>query len=110
MASVMALLDDDAVMHVPGRNQFSGDWRGAEALLDLWDRIKAHTGQTFRVQLQDIAASDDRVFVLVSADAERDGQSIHEMDVEVHRVQDGRISEIWLYIDDPYRGDPFWNP
>jgi ketosteroid isomerase-like protein len=110
MDTVMALLADDAIMHVPGHNQFSGDWQGKAALRDLWDRIKAFTDGTFRVKHHDIASSDNHVFVLVGAWAERDGQAIEERDVEVHRVEDGRIKEIWLYIDDVYRGDVFWNP
>jgi ketosteroid isomerase-like protein len=33
---------------------------------------------------------------------------VAEKDVEVHRVRDGRIVDITLFIDDVYGGDEFW--
>lgn len=110
MATVEDLLDPTIEFHVPGRNQFAGEYGGRAALMELFARDKAHTGQTFRIKVHDIVGNDDRAAVLVEAFAERGELAIAEKDVEVHRVRDGRIVEITLFIDDVERGDVFWNP
>jgi uncharacterized protein len=110
MATVEDLLDPSIEFHVPGRNQFAGEYRGRAELMDLFARVKAHTGQTFRIKVHDIVGSGERAAVLVEAFAERGDLAIAEKDVELHRVRDGRIVEITLFIDDVERGDVFWNP
>ncbi|MGH7858514.1 MAG: nuclear transport factor 2 family protein, partial [Candidatus Binatia bacterium] len=54
----------------------------------------------------DILASDDHAIQLVSIEAKRaDGRSARWTLVAVMHVRDGKISEVWANIDDPYAVD-----
>jgi uncharacterized protein len=108
MATVEDLLHPDVRFRVPGSNRFSGDYRGRAELMALFAAVKDYTGGTFRIRVHDIVGGGEQASVLVEAMAEREGRSVAEKDVEVHRIRDGRIVEIRLFIDDVYGGDDFW--
>ncbi|HEY7283784.1 MAG TPA: nuclear transport factor 2 family protein [Actinomycetota bacterium] len=109
MATVEELLDPSIRFLVPGDNQFSGEYRGRAELMDLWARMKDFTSGTFRVRVHEIIGTHNLAAVLVDAFAERGHESVAETDIEVHRVRDGRIIEISLFIEDVEAGDVFWN-
>jgi ketosteroid isomerase-like protein len=108
MEAVEDLLDPEISFHVPGSNQFAGEYRGRSDLMALFAQVKAYTNGTFRIRVHDIVGGVESASVLVEAFAERDGRRVAEKDVEVHRVRDGRIVDITLFIDDVYGGDEFW--
>jgi ketosteroid isomerase-like protein len=58
---------------------------------------------SFTRTLHDILASDDHAIQLVSVEAKRsDGRTAHWNAALVMHVRDGKISEVWANIDDPY--------
>jgi len=96
---------DDAVLHYPGRNALSGTHRGKDAIRE-WGRkfgeLLGEEGSLTRT-LHDILASDDHAIQLLSVEARRaDGRSARWNVAYVMHVRDGKISEAWLNIDDPY--------
>ena len=51
-------------------------------------------------------AGDDHAVQLVSVDARTgDGRQAHWNAAAVMHVRDGKISAVWLHIDDPYAVD-----
>jgi uncharacterized protein len=103
------LFTPDIVWHQGGRNQTAGDYRGADAVVGLFGKLFQLTDGTFRVQIQDLLTSDERVVVLARVDAQRAGKAVQNGDyVHVCRFKDGRLSEAWIVNADPYEIDDFF--
>jgi hypothetical protein len=105
---MLAYYTDDAILHYPGRNALSGTHRGKDGIRE-WGRkfgeLLGEGGSLTRT-LHDILASDDHAIQLVSVEARRaDGRSARWNAAAVMHVRDGKISEVWLNIDDPYSVD-----
>lgn len=103
-------LADDVTYHIPGRNPTSGDYRGGEAVLDLWNRQKQLLGgRMYRVRTYDMAASDEHVIMLAEVTAQRDDVIYTYRTANVYRVVDGKIVEAWPYISDLYAFDAVYS-
>jgi uncharacterized protein len=105
---MLAHYTDDAILHYPGRNALSGTYRGKNEIRE-WGRklgeLLGEEGSLTRT-LHDVLASDDHAIQLVSVEARRaDGRSARWNATVVMHVRDGKISEVWLNIDDPYSVD-----
>jgi uncharacterized protein len=105
---MLAHYSDDVVFHYPGRNVLSGTHRGKDALhrwMDEFGEILGEGGSLTRT-LHDVVAGDDHVVSLISVEARRTGGRTARWNaVLVMHVTDGKISEMWGNIDDPYAVD-----
>jgi len=97
---------DDIVGHVPGRSQFAGELRGRDAVIGYVETARAlsHSAEV-ELELVDMLASEERVALIV-----REVFHLPSGDVEigrsnVYRVQDGKITEIWVYEANQYEVD-----
>lgn len=99
---------DDVVLHYPGRNVLSGTHRGKDGIrrwADKFGELLGEQGSLTRT-LHDILATDDHAIQLLSVEAKRsDGRGARWNVACVMHVCNGKISEIWLNIDDPYAVD-----
>ena len=105
---MLAHYTDDVVLHYPGRNVLSGTYRRKDGLREWVRRLEELLGAegSLTRTLHDILASDDHAVQLVSVTARRaNGRSASWNAVVVMHVRDGKISEMWLHIDDPYAVD-----
>jgi hypothetical protein len=92
---------DDFVWHEPGANPLTGDYRGADAVFGLFNRIGAATGGRFDTHLESVLANDDWLVALLHLHAERGPKTIDMSRVNVYRVNfDGRVAERWGYVGD----------
>ena len=107
---MLAHYTDDVVLHYPGRNALSGTYAGKDGIRQWAGKIDEllGAGGSFHRSLHDILAGDNHAVQLVSVDARRaDGRTASWNAAVVMHVHDGKISEIWLNIDDPYAVDEF---
>jgi ketosteroid isomerase-like protein len=105
---MLAHYTDDVVLHYPGRNALSGTYRGKDGLRKWGSKIDELLGATGSLTrtLHDILASDDHAVQLVSVQAHRSNGRIARWNVAVvMHVRNGKISEVWLHLDDPYAVD-----
>ena len=101
---------DDVVLHYPGRNALSGTYSGKDGIREFVGKIDELLGPEGSLErtLHDVLASDDHAIQLLSVDARRsDGRRASWNAAVVTHVRDGKFSEIWLNIDDPYTVDEF---
>ena len=101
---------DDVVLRYPGRNVLSGVYRGKDGIRQWSRRVDELLGEggTLKRSLHDVLASNDHAVQLVFVDAARsDGRSAHWEAAVVMEVRDGKISGIFIHIDDPYAVDEF---
>lgn len=107
---MLAHYTNNVVLHYPGRNALSGTHRGKDGIRKWGLKINELLGAEGAITrtLHDILASDEHAIQLVSVEATRsDGRSARWNAAIVMHVSDGKISEIWIHIDDPYTVDEF---
>ena len=103
------LFTADIVWHQGGRNQTSGDYRGADAVIGLFGKLFQLTDGTFSVEVHDVLASEDHVVVLAKARGQRAGKTVQHGDYShVCHFQNGKLSEAWIVNVDPYEIDEFY--
>jgi hypothetical protein len=99
---------EDLVFHYPGHNPLSGTHKGKDGLREWMGKINDLLGEEGSVKrtLHDVLVSDDHAVSLVSVDARRsDGRTAQWNAALVMHIRDGKISEVWVNIDDPYAVD-----
>ncbi|TDD48200.1 nuclear transport factor 2 family protein [Kribbella antibiotica] len=109
MAIVGELLAGDIVWHQPGANQFSGDHEGQEAVFGMLGRMMESSQGTFAIEtIHSLMDNGDLIAASIHF-AGRRGDTAMAMDgVDLMRVQDGKIIEMWLFSGDQTAEDAFW--
>jgi len=103
------LFTPDIVWHQAGKNQTSGDYRGADAVIGLFGNLFSLTDGTFRVEVHDVLASEEHVVVLARVQGQRGGKTIQHGDYShICHFRDGKLSEAWIVDVDPYEIDDFF--
>ena len=101
---------DDIVVHAQGRNPLAGDFFGKQAYLEHAGRIFTELGGTMElVEVHDVLVGEEHAVAWVEERAVRGERSLKFDRVNVYRLGDGRITEIWSYDSDPYALDEFWS-
>jgi len=105
----MATFAEDIFWHVPGRGPLSRDYRGHAEVLAFFGHFMELSGGTFRLQVDDVLAKDDRVVVFCTESAQRGGRSWSAPQVHVWTVKDGKATAFWEYEGDQQGDDEFWS-
>jgi hypothetical protein len=106
MATMKTLFADDATWHFSGRNKWSGDYTGPDAILQYMGGVAEEA--TINNQPHAVLADDDHVVVLVNAVSSRSGKSYSGNTVYVFHVNDEKVTEAWAIPADQYGQDEFW--
>jgi uncharacterized protein len=108
--AVHALLADDVVWHVPGRNLVSKDYRGPDEVIGFLTRVRELSGGSARPQLLSVLANDAYTVALVRMFAEREGRKLDgSFQAWAYRIAGGKIAEFWFLVEDRYQVDAFWS-
>src|SRR5687768_9712069 len=108
-ATVSATFADDIVWHQPGANRFSGVHRGAAAVGDMIGGMMTVSEGTFTLQRNaPLMVNGSTVAAPVRWTAKRSGAEMDGVGVDLMRVEDGKIVEVWLFTADPAEEDAFW--
>lgn len=102
LETAAGLVSEDVVMHIPGRSPMSGDIRGRDGLMGMFERTREMSGGQMPVpELHDITASADHVVALLT----RTLAGVEARAAIVYHVKDGKITEIWPHERDQYALD-----
>jgi uncharacterized protein len=107
MTAMDELLSDDVVWHSPGNNPLAGDYRGKDAVFDLFAKIMEVTGGTFRIELHDVLANDQHGVALAMVSGEREGRRLEDRQAQVFHFAGGRVTEFWNHPQDQAAVDEF---
>jgi ketosteroid isomerase-like protein len=109
LATVGELLHDEVVWHQPGANQFSGVRKGKSAVFDMLGAMMQTSNGSFAVdKVHAFMANGDLVTVTIHFAANRQDASMSMDGVDLLRIEDGKITEMWLFSSDPESEDAFW--
>jgi uncharacterized protein len=103
-----AVLADDVVFTIPGRNRLSGDYVGKR---DVVDRMLLLLGREFTpltVSDHDIVASDNHVVVLWTLVGSLQGRELDAHGATVFHVAAGKITRGWVLEGDQHAVDQFF--
>jgi uncharacterized protein len=104
------VLSKDVVYHIPGRNPFSGNYEGQEALFELWKNQKQRMGgKPYNIELIDMLVSDQHVVALTRIKAQSEEKAVSWTGANVYAIRNGKIAEAWFMLDDLYAYDSFWS-
>lgn len=116
-AELMALLDDNVVWHQPGNNKLSGTHVGKEAVGKLFANFMSISNGTFKIdEVKHIMVNGEFATATLSFSAHRcqyfdvsiskDGGSMDGVDLM--KIVDGKIKEVYLFSADQDSEDNFW--
>ena len=120
LSSAGAHLTDDVVWSIPGRSSLAGEYRGRDAVLDLFSRLADETAGTHEYFVHDVLANDGpypltvnkgHSVAIVYTAAERNGKSFEDFGLQLFHLDltDGRVLETWYWPSDAYLFDEFWS-
>ncbi len=108
MDTLRTLFTEDAIWHVSGHNQLSGERRGVDAILGYFGELMEVTNGTFRVdELHEVLANDECAVGLHRVAGEKDGQTHFFREVLVINMKDGKFAEAWEHPSDAQAYDEF---
>ncbi|MFF8392601.1 nuclear transport factor 2 family protein [Streptomyces sp. NPDC016172] len=109
MATLGELLDEAIVWHQPGANQFSGEHKGQGAVFQMLGRMMEASQGTFAIdKIHTLMGNGDLVAATIRFSGRHDGASMNMDGVDVLRIENGKITEMWLFSGDPAAEDAFW--
>ncbi|MDH4111247.1 MAG: nuclear transport factor 2 family protein [Actinomycetota bacterium] len=100
LESMAAGIADDATWHVPGSNQWSGDYRGKPEIVGRFARMAEQGYRVSLDEIHDILGNDEHVMAMVRISATGPSGSASTDSVWVMHVRDGKATEFWGHNDD----------
>jgi ketosteroid isomerase-like protein len=104
--TVRAILATDVKWHDPYPPPYGGDLVGADAVIGQVFAAAKETAT--RLKLHDILASDEHAVALVEWSARISERTIDGREVGIYHVQDGRVTEVWFFLEDPQKYAKFF--
>ena len=103
-------LAEDAVWHVGGTHQFSGDYRGRDAILGYFDAVRQETTDSMQLKPLEVIADERYGAAFLRVTAERHERRLDTVVADAFRFDDdGRIVEFWAHSADQSAIDEFWS-
>jgi ketosteroid isomerase-like protein len=95
---VERLLSPDIMWHNSGYDPSAGTIRGVDSVLEFL--MGEDHMEDYGLEVVDMLASDDRVAIVARASGRRGDRSIVNDFVQLVRIVDGRVAEVWNYYWD----------
>lgn len=105
------LIADDAVFHYPGQHYLSGDYRGVEAVCNLYKTVTGLGTQLFEGHLHDIGESENGTYSFVVLSYKLKlfaGKFLPGRACGLMRISGGKIHEYWLFEWDQHMINDVW--
>lgn len=106
---VGSLLADDLVWHQPGKGALSGSYKGKEAVFSHLGRMSELSGGTFAIdQIDYITENTPLVAAAVAFEVFAFDKSMRMRGIDLYRVENDKIQEVWLFSEHIDEEDAFW--
>ncbi|MER9303969.1 nuclear transport factor 2 family protein [Mesorhizobium sp. M0496] len=97
------------IWHQPGNNQFSGTKNGLAEFGAMMGGMMKVAGDSFAItHAHRFLANGNLVAIEIEFAAQREGARLDQPGIDLLRVQDGKIVEVWLFSSNPAQEDAFW--
>lgn len=106
--AVFETMSDNIVWHMGGESPLSGEIEGKNALAKRLEEFAKRSEGTFRIIINWAAGNDCFVSANVVSLAEREGKSLNSPGIDLFKIQNGKIEEVWTFAEDQAAEDKFW--
>jgi ketosteroid isomerase-like protein len=101
--TVLGLLTDDVLWHGGPKGPTAGDYKGKDAVTELFMKFGQLTEGTYKAEIHDILADEEHTVVLGVATATRKGMKREDKFVDViHPDAEGKVKEFWRFFEDAF--------
>ncbi|MBJ6745850.1 nuclear transport factor 2 family protein [Streptococcus sp. 121] len=107
--AVFDTMADDIIWHQPGNHSVSGTVVGKEKLGTHLATFGEKTNGTFKVLTNWVSDNGDLVAANVTFVGTRpDGEELNMNGIDLFRMENGKIQEVWLFSSEQAVEDAFW--
>ena len=99
---------DTIVWHMGGESSLSGIIKGKQALGERLGEFAKRSNGTFRVMTEWAASNDCFVAASVISLAERGEEKLKNPGIDLFRIENGKIQEVWTFGELQEEEDRFW--
>ena len=108
-AALGGLLSPQVIWHQPGNNQFSGTRNGIAEFGAMMGAMTTKSGGSFAItHAHRYLANGNLVAIEIEFAGQREGAKVDQPGIDLLRIADGKIVEVWLFSSDPEQEDAFW--
>ncbi len=109
-ATLGGLFAEDVIWHQPGSGSLSKTYYGKQALFALFGEFMKISEGSFKIDsVTNVMANGDLVSATLHFSAKKqNGQSISMNGVDLMKIKDGQIKEVYLFSEDQKAEDEFW--
>lgn len=103
------LFAEDVIWHQPGRGALSKTYYGKQEVFALFGAFMTISQGSFRIDsVKSVMVNNDLVSAALQFSATKPGKRISMEGVDLMRIQEGKIKEVWLFSADQESEDAFW--
>ena len=106
--AVFETMSDNIVWHMGGEGPLSGIIKGKEALGERLGEFAKRSNGTFRVMTEWAASNDCFVAASVVSLAEKGNEKLNDPGIDLFKIEDGKIQEVWTFAQYQTVEDKFW--
>ena len=106
---VFEIMSDNIVWHMGGESSLSGIIKGKQALGERLGEFAKRSNGTFRVITNWAASNDCFVVANVVSLAERGEEKLNNPGIDLFRIENGKIQEVWTFSEQQESEDKFWD-
>ena len=99
---------DTIVWHMGGESSLSGIIKGKQALGERLGEFAKRSKGTFRVMTEWAASNDCFVAASVVSLAEKGNEKLNDPGIDLFKIEDGKIQEVWTFAQYQTVEDKFW--
>ena len=99
---------DTIVWHMGGESSLSGLIKGKQALGERLGEFAKRSNGTFRVMTEWAASNDCFVAASVVSLAEKGNEKLNDPGIDLFKIEDGKIQEVWTFAQYQTVEDKFW--
>ena len=99
---------DTIVWHMGGESSLSGIIKGKQALGERLGEFTKRSNGTFRVITNWAASNDCFVAASVVSLAEKGNEKLNNPGIDLFKIEDGKIQEVWTFAQYQTVEDKFW--
>jgi ketosteroid isomerase-like protein len=104
------LLADEVIWHQPGQGIQSGAYHGKGAVFAHLGNFMKWSNGTFAIdEISYVTENGDLVAADIHFKAEKGDAKLSMKGVDLLRIEDNKIKEVWLFSEDIDAEDAFWN-
>ncbi|MGQ4362438.1 nuclear transport factor 2 family protein [Streptomyces sp. SAS_272] len=110
MDTLRGLMTGDCTHHVPGSHPLSGDFKGLDAITDMYGRLFSETAGSMRVELRNVMVDGRGHAVSMHRfTADRGGKHLEDDGCIVFRIVGDKITDLDECVSDIDTSNEFWS-